>query len=188
MIATPSAPPAVLDGESWLVLQTMSAAGYGVHFVRPDGTGLHRWSAAVPGTHEHPDWSPDGQRILLNSVAEDGTEDLWVGGVDGSDAHVLLECAAPCIWVDEAAWSPDGTQVAFQRLVGDATGKLTSTLELLDVATGATSVVLTMPTQEVVLQPRWSPDGERIVVEAIHLVADRRGRRRGRSGASASST
>jgi Tol biopolymer transport system component len=162
----------VLDGEAWLAVQTQTAAGYGVHLVRPDGTGLHRWPAPVPGTHEHPDWSPDGQRILLNAVMPDRTEDLWVGEADGSDTRLLLDCVAPCIWLDEAAWSPDGTEIAVQRLTRGDGGGFTSTLERLDVATGVTTVILTMPAQEVVLAPRWSPDGRRLVVEHLHLVAD----------------
>jgi len=168
---TSSALPAIAPGEAWIAFQTRSAAGYGVHLVRPDGTGFHKWPAAIPGTHEHPDWSPDGTRILLNSIDADGTEDLWVADADGSDARRIVDCADPCVWVDEPSWSPDGTMIAFQRLV-QAEGRLVSTLELMDVAAGTTSTVLTMPSRDVVLAPRWAPDGERLVVEAIRLLAD----------------
>ncbi len=34
---------------------------------------------------------------------------------------------------------------------------------------GGMTVVLTMPKSRVVLAPRWSPDGKRLVVEVIHL-------------------
>ena len=166
---TPS--PTVGDEEAWIAFQTGSSAGYGIHLVRPDGSGFHKWPAAIPGTHEHPDWSPDADLILLNSVPSDKTEDVWIAGADGSDAHVVVDCVAPCMWADEAAWSPDGATVAFQRLVRDGAG-FVSTLELLDVATGRTSVVLTMPEREVVLAPRWSPTGDRIVVEVVRLVSD----------------
>jgi Tol biopolymer transport system component len=168
---TPTPLPSILPGESWLAVQTQTT-GYGVHFVRPDGTGLHRWTAGVPGTHEHPDWSPDGDRILLNAVMPDGTEDLWIGAADGSDAQMLLDCVAPCVWLDEAAWSPDGTEVAVQRLTRGAGRQTISTLERLEVATGRTTIILTMPTQEIVLAPRWAPDGRRLVVEHLHLVED----------------
>ena len=172
MAPTPSAPPHVGDGEPWLVFQTMTAAGYGVHFIRPDGSGLHRWAAGVPGTHEHPDWSPDGSQLVLNTVMPDETEDLWIGQADGSEAHLVLDCVDPCTWIDEPAWSPDGTQVAFQRVVEQDHGHFVSTLELFDVASGTASVVLQMPDQQVVLQPRWAPDGRRIVVEYLHLAED----------------
>jgi Tol biopolymer transport system component len=167
-----SPPPQVGVAEPWIAFQTLSAGGYGVHLVRPDGSGFHKWPVDIMGTHEHPDWSPDGSTILLNSVMPDGTEDLWTAPAEGGDGRLLLDCVDPCLWVDEAAWAPDGSRIAFQRLVRRDDGGLVSTLELLDVGTGATSIVLTMPRQQVVLQPRWSPDGRRLVVEVIHLPAD----------------
>lgn len=173
----PSAPPSssspiVVPGEPWIAFQTLSAGGYGVHLVRPDGSGFHKWPVDIVGTHEHPDWSPDGSSILLNSVMPDGTEDLWIGDAEGGEGRLLLDCVDPCLWVDEAAWAPDGGRIAFQRLVERDEGGLVSTLELLDIETGAISVVLTMPREEVVLQPRWAPDGRQLVVEVIHLPAD----------------
>lgn len=168
--ASPSLPATteVRSGESWIAFQTRGADGYGVYLVREDGTGLHLWPSGIAGGYEHPDWSPDGQRILVNSVEADGTEDLWSAGVDGSDAVRHLDCVAPCVWADEAAWSPDATTIAFQRLV-IVTDVFRSTLEILDVETGTTTVVVTMPERQVVLAPRWSPDGTHLVVEVVHL-------------------
>jgi Tol biopolymer transport system component len=160
--------PSILPGEPWIAFQTMSAAGYGVHLVRPDGTGSHRWPAKIPGTQEHPDWSPDGTRILVNAVDANGVMDLWVADADGSHEQRLVDCVSPCVWANEASWSPDGDTIAFHRGVVED-GILRSTLELLDVASGKTSIVLTMPTRQVVLAPRWAPDGKRLVVEVIHL-------------------
>lgn len=166
--ASPSTSTEVLSGESWIAFQTSGANGYGVYLMREDGTGMHWWPSGILGGGEHPDWSPGGDRILVNSHELDGTEDLWSANVDGSDAVRHVDCVAPCVWADEAAWSPDGTQIVFQRLVVDG-DVFRSTLEILDVATGSVTVVLTMPGFQVVLAPRWSPDGERVVVEVIHL-------------------
>ncbi len=165
---SPSAPTVVLPGEPWIAFQTNGANGYGVYLVREDGTGLHHWPSGIAGGYEHPDWSPDGQRIMVNSIEPDGTEDVWSAHVDGSDAVRHIDCVAPCVWVDEAAWSPDGTRIAFQRLVASDDGVI-STLEIFDLATNTSTVILTMPKLEVVLAPRWAPDGERVVVEVVHL-------------------
>lgn len=165
---SPSAPAEVLPGESWIAFQTQGADGYGVYLVRDDGSGMHFWPSGIVGGYEHPDWSPDGTRIMVNSIELDKTEDVWSANVDGSEAIRLVDCVDPCVWADEAAWSPDGARIAFQRLVVDG-DVFRSTLEILDVATGRVTVVLTMPELQVVLAPRWSPDGDRVVVEVIQL-------------------
>lgn len=168
--ARPTKPPLPTPrpGEAWIAFQTNSAAGYGVHLIRPDGTGFHRWPSGIAGTHEHPSWSSDGGRILLNTIDPDGTEDLWIGNADGTEAQRILDCVDPCLSADEPAWSPDDRKVAFQRLVADE-GGFRSTLEVLDVATGDVTVVLTMPEREIILAPRWAPNGASVVVEVIHL-------------------
>lgn len=180
LMATSTRPPATADptatqmptlrpGEAWIAFQTNSQAGYGVHLIRPDGTGLHRWPSGIAGTHEHPSWSSDGERILLNTVDPDGTEDLWIGNADGTGTQRIVDCVDPCLWADEPAWSPDARIVAFSRATLED-GKLRSGLELLDLATGEITVAATMPDGEVVLAPRWSPDGRRLVIEMIRLA------------------
>lgn len=168
-LAKQSPLPSILPGEAWIAFQTTSAAGYGVHLIRPDGTGFHRWPSGIAGTHEHPSWSADGERILLNSVDPDGTEDLWIGNADGTGAQRIVDCVDPCLWADEPAWSPDDRVVAFSRATIED-GKLRSTLELLDLGTGEIAAGVTMPAGDVVLAPRWSPDGRRLVVEVIRLA------------------
>lgn len=176
---TPGAPspsshpvPVVLPGEPWISYIDDGPAGYGVYLVRPDGSDAHRWPAAVPGTHEHPDWSPDGARIVLDSVDGASVRDLWIADADGTDARRVVDCVDPCKGVDEPAWSPDGLSIAFQRVVLGQQSTMTSTLELLDVATGTIRVVLTMPARQVLLAPRWAPDGRRLVVEVVRVPED----------------
>jgi Tol biopolymer transport system component len=164
--------PVVGDDEPWISLIAQTGAGYGVHFVRPDGSDLHRWAAQMPGTQEHPDWSPDGQQLVIDTVDGAGVRDLWIADADGSDARRVIDCVDPCTGVDEPAWSPDGASIAFQRIVVGDLGTLTSTLEILDLATETTRVVLTMPARQVLLAPRWAPDGRRLVVEVARLPED----------------
>ena len=156
-------------GEVWIAHERQGAQGYGIYLIRPDGTGLHTPFADVPGgNQDHPEWSPDGSRLAFIVAANDDTKDLWVSGVDGTDATTLIDCVAPCVWVDEPSWSLSGDRIAFQRMVsiGD---EIRSSLEILHVDTGAIDVVLEAPRSVVYLAPQWSPDETRLAVEVLNL-------------------
>lgn len=141
----------------------------GILLLSDDHTPVPLGADTNSGLERHPDWSPDGRQLVFTAANAAGTDDLWIADADGADAVKVQECTAPCLGVDEAAWSPDGTRIVFQRLVQEH-GVVTSTLELLDVGSGDATVVLTAPPNSVVLAPRWSPDGQHLVVE--HLLLD----------------
>jgi Tol biopolymer transport system component len=170
--APSAAPTALVAGEPWLAFQSGGSSGYGIYLVRPDGSDRRFPIRGVPsGVQEHPEWSPDGTQLLLTVTEGEETEDIWVADTATWEARRLVDCEAPCTAADEPAWSPDGSTIAFQRLVEQG-GAFTSTLEVLDVATGATRVVLEAPARRVILAPRWSPDGDRLVVELLELAGD----------------
>jgi Tol biopolymer transport system component len=174
-VATPT-PAVVGPGEPWLAYQSGGQFGSGIYLIRPDGSDTLFPIRGVPaGVQEHPEWSPDGARLLftITETEDDGgqTEDIWVADTATWEPERLVDCEAPCASADEPAWSPDGATIAFQRVV-EEDGGFASTLELLDVATGATRVVLAAPARRVILAPRWSPDGGRLVVELLELAGD----------------
>ena len=137
---------------------------------RPDGTGLHTLFPFVPGgEQQHPDWSPDGMRLVFSVIGTD-TQTIWTGDADGTNTALLVDCQLPCQWVDEPAWSPDGGSVVYQRMVSQA-GVGVSTLEILDLATGQTRVLYTAPAGHAVYAPRWSGDGTRVVFEYVTLAS-----------------
>lgn len=163
---------AAADGE-WIAHQRQSPEGYGVHLIRADGSGLHRPFPDVEGdVQEHPTWSPEGKRLLFTVTTADGTEDLWIGDVDGSGngsgAEVLVDCVAPCVWVDEPGWDASGERVVFQRMV-EADEGIRSTLEVLHLDTGEIDLVATAPSKTVYLAPSWSPDDSTMAVEVLSL-------------------
>jgi Tol biopolymer transport system component len=165
---TPSPAPSgevIGDGEAWIAYMASFGSNQ-IEVVRPDGTGRHRLFPLVPGgEHQHPDWSPDGMRLVFSVIGTD-TQVIWVGDADGGNTSLLVDCQAPCEWVDEPAWSPDGGSVAYQRTTSKG-GVDVSTLEILDLATRQTRVLFTAPTGQAVSAPRWSGDGTRLVFEYL---------------------
>ena len=172
-VATPTAEDAVLDGEPWIVYQSIPDAGgpAKLHLVRPDGTGEHQLlPPALRNLDQgHPSWSPDGTRIAFDveSPGDPAPFNLWITGVDGSDAHRLAGCEAkPCLQLAYPSWSPDGTRIAYARYDIRANGNWgKSAIELLDVATGKRTIVAESADGATAYYvPRWSPDGRSIVL------------------------
>lgn len=57
-----------------------------------------------------PVWSPDGTRVVFVSQ-ENGTDDIWVIDVDGSDPHNLTRNTWE--WEKHPSWSPDSASIVF---------------------------------------------------------------------------
>jgi Tol biopolymer transport system component len=169
---SPTATPiAVRPGEAWLAFQGDQGEGqYGIRLVRPDGTGLHAIAPSIPGQYQlHPDWSPDGSRLVFAEVGAAAT-DLWIVDADGGNAKHIVDCSTGCSRADEPAWSPDGASLAFHREAFDGS-EVVSTLELYDVATGVTRVVRKAADDRLFFAPRWAPDSKRVVAEYHHRTS-----------------
>jgi Tol biopolymer transport system component len=122
--------------------------------------------ADVPGRQQtNPDWSPDGQRLVM-AVSDGERDDLWTVGPDGSDPQLLLDCSGDCLYLDDPAWSPDGTQVLYSRIPYDHSRP---TLEAVAVSDGSTRVLLSAEPGSVFSGPRWSPDGTEVLFERAEL-------------------
>ena len=147
-----------------------SPDGTRIAFDYPDETGMHIATIAAdgtdrraltvsPGIQEAPKWSPDGGSIVFNAFPFDQDPfsiSIWVMRADGSQPRQLTEGALDV----EPVFSPDGTQIAFGRIVGDSPeGQLEAIYVMNADGTGLREVVAARPALE---HPDWSPDGHTI--------------------------
>ncbi len=151
-------------GEAWVLYQGVNGLATDARMVRADGTGDHA-VLPQPGIFQtNPDWSPDGERVTL-IIRHGSTDDLWVVNADGTRAHRLVDCNAHCNYLDDPAWSPDGSQVVYARTEH---GGARNTLESVDVRTGRIHVLRGPSTHTFFAGPRWSPRGTSVVCEVVH--------------------
>lgn len=166
---TPAA-PTIPDDEPWVVYQTGAPDGLGVALIRRDGTGAHLLDFEVPGSFKHPDWSPDGRRIV--AVREDDNS-IWTIGVDGRDPQRLpiASCADVC---DYPAYSPDGSRLAFSVIESKpgVNGPAAGAIHVVDLDGSNERVLARAARPEVMDNPRWSPDGGRLVIEIDRFDTD----------------
>jgi Tol biopolymer transport system component len=150
------------DGRS-LVFVSLSVDNE-LELVDPDGS--NRRSLYDGGTHFSfgPKWSPDGQRVLfsINNGYRDWCFGLWTVNADGSDARQLggPGIGGPSASCDfgttatlsdalEAAWSPDGSEIAFRSDQGIEVARADGSGRHLRVPGPA-------------FDPDWTPDGRLI--------------------------
>jgi Tol biopolymer transport system component/DNA-binding winged helix-turn-helix (wHTH) protein len=129
---------------------------------------LSRATGPVPlttllGEERMPDFSPDGQRLVFawNGDSGEAGFDLYLKTLDSERLTRLTNSRAIAI---SAAWSPDGTRIAFTRESDDADGGL-----FLISATGGDARKLADAsfTQESLMHPAWSPDGATLAYAAM---------------------
>ena len=107
----------------------------------------------VSDTNLTPDWSPDGEQIILA-----GHNGLLVQSVDGQTSWTLTENPKDT----SPVWSPDGEKVAFCRWQHDHWE-----IYVIDVTNGQQARLTDTPalsdgTQASSVSPAWSPDGNQL--------------------------
>jgi TolB protein len=151
----------------------------GIWVMNADGSGRYqvvpRWLECPPDaylaypdcTPTDPAWSPDGQRIVFDRSTGSPTcrqrsfcdRRLFIVNADGTGLTQLTTTTSP---VDdfEPAWSPDGTEIAFQRYE-DCTGS-TCDWEIHAIRPDGTGERRITSNGVTDIMPNWSPDSTRI--------------------------
>ncbi|WP_142460397.1 TolB family protein [Geodermatophilus aquaeductus] len=167
-----AAPPSVGQDEPWIVFQGVEL---GLTLARPDGSGLH---TILDGETVHPDWSPDGSEIAYVE-AEDGRGQVWLTDAAGEDPRPLLE-SSPAgledLYWENPAWSRDGARIAMIGYDGDPNDEAParSVLAVVDIPTGDLTVAgeLALADGRLHSFPRWSPDGDALVMNIDHFTGE----------------
>lgn len=118
-----------------------------------------------------PDVSPDGRRLAAVKLAADGTRQLALFRVEGTDVGRLLlaEQPLPAAGLEgnygSPRWSPDGTRLAAERFLPGGPSEIV----VLDPGSGASRVAVTAARGRN-LTPAWLADGRSLL-----FASDREG-------------
>jgi hypothetical protein len=93
------------------------------------------------------------------TLAFESHGDIYVARLDGSNLRRLTSDGSPNSYNREAAWSPDGSRIAFSK----SDGRLGAEIYVMD-ADGANPTRIS-PEGAYDASPTWSPDGSRIAFE-----------------------
>jgi serine/threonine protein kinase len=116
------------------------------------------------GPDERPKFSPDGSTLLFIREESD-VRSLYRQSLLGGQARKLLDDVA------DAAWSPDGRQLAIVRVAGLA-GDRSSRIGIVDV--DGSNVVFVYEVAKILGGVIWSPDGKYIVAVQAALTGNSR--------------
>jgi eukaryotic-like serine/threonine-protein kinase len=104
------------------------------------------------------DWSPDGLEILFHTIRGTTNRDLMSSTVDGTRTSAVVATSAH---EQHGSYSPDGNSIAFSS--GPGTSDLYNLFVISRESKGAPWSRPRQLTSDIGVDPKWSPDGRRIL-------------------------
>ena len=142
------------DGKRIAFASRLGGGTTQIYVMSADGSGAVAVTADPSALHGQPSWSPDGRRLAFVKRPVSGTAPagLFVANADGTDLRRLTDGDLDF----GPAWSPGGDRIAFSTLRFE----LGIWLMLPD---GSAATRLPVQISLGIGEPRWSPDGSRIL-------------------------
>jgi len=126
-------------------------------FVADLARGLRQNLTRSPAADLHPDWSPDGTKIVFSST-RDGFINLHMMDASGRNVSRLTDNQTNATTPD---WSPDGTKIAFAYsypVLG------APDIYIMDLETG--DLLRVTANRLLDQKPDWSPDGNYLIYQS----------------------
>jgi tol-pal system beta propeller repeat protein TolB len=151
-----------------IVFSRVVSGTHEIYTIRPDGTGLTRLTNNS-FEDQDPAWSPDGLKIAFTTNRDGDYEVYTMNALDGTAPTNLTNSPGRESRPD---WSPDGSKILFDRNDSAVDAGWLGSAEIMCMGSDGSGVIrMTTDASSIVdFQPRWSPDGTRLV-----FVTDRDG-------------
>src|SRR5258706_8080405 len=137
------------DGHTIVYSQYIGPPGYyGLFLHNADGSGPE--TQLTSGFDLHPRWSPDGSKIVFDSMGTDDFSAIFEINSDGTNQVPLTNGETALA----ASWSPDSTKLIFDMTVNDVGNAVIWEMN----ADGSNKTEITFPSPSVYTNaPAWGP-------------------------------